>query len=169
MTTKSDLLSTGEMARLSGSTLRTVRFYEQEGLIRHAKRSCGGHRQFDHSELKKLKLALDLREAGMSVQDVKELFELKSRCDSPPEASQRMRAMLNGQIDEMQTRIARLRRLREELSSMVSMLGECNDCEGVLFRQKQCGDCDVLGEPELPRAIMVLWGDRKTQLTKKKK
>ena len=38
------LLSTGEMARRSGATLRTVRFYEAEGLIRANDRDGGGHR-----------------------------------------------------------------------------------------------------------------------------
>ncbi|MBT8451830.1 MAG: MerR family transcriptional regulator, partial [Deltaproteobacteria bacterium] len=57
-----DLLTTGDMARLSQSTLRTVRFYEQEGLIEPERRSSCGHRLFSARELLKLQLALDLRE-----------------------------------------------------------------------------------------------------------
>ena len=56
------------MARLSESTLRTVRFYEQEGLIEPERRSACGHRLFSGRELLKLQLALDLREAGLSLQ-----------------------------------------------------------------------------------------------------
>jgi DNA-binding transcriptional MerR regulator len=73
-----ELLTTGDMARLSDSTLRTVRFYEQEGLIEPERRSACGHRLFSGRELMKLQLALDLREAGLSLQNIKDLFCLKS-------------------------------------------------------------------------------------------
>ena len=144
------------MARLSKSTLRTVRFYEQEGLIEPERRSPCGHRLFAGRELMKLQLALDLREAGLSLQDIKGLFCLKSDCGCPEEASQRMTSVLSEQIDTMQQKIARLRRLREELTAMVSVLTECQSCDEGNF-PFACENCDVLGSPKLPRALQVLW------------
>jgi len=151
-----DLLTTGDMARLSQSTLRTVRFYEQEGLIEPARRSACGHRLFSGSELLKLQLALDLREAGLSVQNIKDLFCLKADCDCPEEASQRMSHVLTEQIDTMQQKIAKLRKLREELTAMVSVLTECQSCDEGNF-PLACENCDVLSSPQLPRALQVLW------------
>jgi len=153
-----DLLTTGDMARLSDSTLRTVRFYEQEGLIEPERRSPCGHRLFSQRELLKLQLALDLREAGLSVQDVRDLYCLKSGCDCPEEASRRMSDALNTQVAVMQEKIAKLRRLREELTAMVSMLSECRSCEDGGF-PLSCDHCDVLENPSLPRALRVLWHD----------
>ena len=60
-------LTTGEMARLGGTTLRTVRFYEAEGLIASCAREDGCHRKFSPSELKKLQIISDLRDAGLSL------------------------------------------------------------------------------------------------------
>ena len=151
-----DLLTTGDMARLSESTLRTVRFYEQEGLIEPERRSSCGHRLFSGRELMKLQLALDLREAGLSLQDIKALFSLKSDCACPEEASDRMSKVLTEQIDTMQQKIAKLRKLREELTAMVSVLTECQSCEEGNF-PLACESCDVLGSPQLPRALQVLW------------
>ena len=151
-----DLLTTGDMARLSASTLRTVRFYEQEGLIEPERRSACGHRLFSGRELMKLQLALDLREAGLSLQSIKELFSLKSDCACPEEASERMSNVLNEQIDTMQQKIAKLRKLREELTAMVSVLTECQSCEDGNF-PLACGKCDVMGSPQVPRALRVLW------------
>ena len=150
------LLTTGDMARLSDSTLRTVRFYEQEGLIDPERRSACGHRLFSERELMKLQLALDLREAGLSLQNIKDLFCLKSDCDCPEEASERMSNVLTEQIDTMQHKIAKLRKLREELTAMVSVLTECQSCEEGNF-PLACEKCDVLGSPQLPRALQVLW------------
>jgi len=151
-----ELLTTGDMARLSESTLRTVRFYEQEGLIEPERRSACGHRLFSGPELMKLQLALDLREAGLSLQDIKQLFCLKSDCACPEEASERMSDVLSQQIDTMQQKIAKLRKLREELTAMVSMLTECQTCEEGNF-PLACEKCDVLENPHLPRALRVLW------------
>jgi len=151
-----ELLTTGDMARLSGSTLRTVRFYEEEGLIEPARRSACGNRLFSERELLKLQLALDLREAGLSVQNIKDLFCLKSDCDCPEEASQRMSNVLSEQIDTMQHKIAKLRKLREELTAMVSVLTECQSCDEGNF-PIACENCDVLASPQLPRALRVLW------------
>ena len=151
-----DLLTTGDMARLSESTLRTVRFYEQEGLIEPERRSACGHRLFAGRELMKLQLALDLREAGLSLQSIKDLFDLKSDCDCPEEASQRMSFVLKEQIETMQHKIAKLRRLREELNAMLSVLTECQECDEGSF-PLSCEKCDVLVSPKLPRALQVLW------------
>ena len=104
----------------------------------------------------KLQLALDLREAGLSLQDIKELFVLKSDCDCPEEASRRMSHVLTQQIDTMQQKIAKLRKLREELTAMVSVLTECQSCDEGNF-PLACEKCDVLGSPGLPRALQVLW------------
>lgn len=156
----SDLLTTGDMARLSESTLRTVRFYEQEGLIEPERRSSCGNRLFNGRELMKLQLALDLREAGLSLQDIKNLFYLKSDCAGPEEASDRMSTVLTEQIDTMQQKIVKLRKLREELTAMVSVLTECQSCEDGNF-PLACEKCDVVESPELPRALQVLWHECK--------
>lgn len=150
------LLTTGDMARESGSTLRTVRFYEEEGLIAPQGRTGGGHRHFDPKELVKLQLALDLREAGLSLADIKRLFDLKTSCESPQEASREMQSVLEQQITEMQAKISNLRRLRDDLVSMVSVIDECKACEGRRFPLR-CTECDVLARPDLSRALRVLW------------
>lgn len=149
-------LSTGDMARLSGSTLRTVRFYESEGLIAPTGRSEGGRRQFAEAELDKLQLALDLREAGLSINEIKELFELKARFPDPRIATDEVSGVLNQQIEAMQKKIATLRRLREELATMVTVITECRSCDGSRWPDR-CQGCDVLTQETLPRAVKVLW------------
>lgn len=150
------LLTTGDMARETGSTLRTVRFYEEAGLLEPASRNDGGHRLFADDQLQKLRLILDLREAGLSLNEIKHLFQLKGQCRSPEEASTRLSELLGSQIDEMQRKIATLRRLREELASTVSVLTECMTCEDASFPSR-CPKCEVLDRPQLPRAVRLLW------------
>ena len=120
-------------------------------------RSDGGHRNFDEGQREKLQLIMDLREAGLSIQDIKDLFALKGSCATPDEASARMAKTLECSIGEMQRKIAVLRRLREELASMVTVIRECETCESKDAFPKRCGDCDVMARPDLPRAMRLLW------------
>ena len=150
------LLSTGDMARLSGNTLRTVRFYEEAGLLTPVSRSDCGHRMFGPTELAKLQLVSDLREAGLSLQDIKALFELKAGCPTAKDASEQMSDILTRQIEELQRKIALLRRLREELASTIAVISECRSCTDARFPLR-CHECEVLARPDLPRAVRLLW------------
>jgi DNA-binding transcriptional MerR regulator len=148
--------TTGARARLGRSTLRTVRFYEEAGLLRVARHE-GGHRLFHETELHKLRLASDLREAGLSLSEIKSLFELKNRCASAEEASALLADHLSSRIDAMQEKIALLRRLREELASTVAVIQECGSCDDQRTFPARCCDCEVLARPDLPRAVRLLW------------
>ena len=151
-----DLLTTGDMARKSQSTLRTVRFYQEAGLVEPTRRSAGGHRLFDHHQLHKLQLALGLREAGLSVQDIKTLYDLKDSFECPEAASSQMSTLLNEKIQCMQDKIASLKRLRSELTAMVAVISDCRQCEHEAF-PASCEKCEVFDNPDLPRALKVLW------------
>ena len=100
------------MARLSNTALRAVRFYEQEGLICSMARQGGSHRKFHPSELKKLQIISDLRESGLSLQDIKTLIGMKSRCTSAQSAAGQMSETLYRRIRELQERIDTLTRVR---------------------------------------------------------
>ncbi|MBX3275115.1 MAG: MerR family transcriptional regulator [Sandaracinaceae bacterium] len=150
-------LTTGDLARECATTVRTVRFYEEAGVLCPETRSQGGHRLFGGADLEKLKLIMDLREAGLSLHDIRRLFELKREHESAEGASAAMASLLEAQITEMQRKIATLRRLREELAATVAIIGECKDCDVRSF-PSACGDCDVMGRGDLPRAMRILWG-----------
>ena len=151
-----DGLTTGDMARLSKTTLRTVRFYEQEGLIASQAREDGCHRKFPRSELRKLQMISDLREAGLSLQDIKTLIGLKRKCDSPQTAACQMSEALGRCIQELQQRIDTLARLRSELTSTIATIRSCRDCREPKF-PAGCSDCDVTNQPDSSRITELLW------------
>ena len=95
------LLTTGEMARLSNSTLRTVRFYEEEGILRPARRTDGGHRLFERTELDRLMLVTDLRMAGLSLDDIKAILEVKRAAASGSAAAESAIRVLGTRITEL--------------------------------------------------------------------
>ncbi len=147
------------MARECATTVRTIRFYEEAGLIEPVARNDGGHRMFAPAQLLKLQLIMDLREAGLSLQDIKELFTLKSSCENQAQATHRMAETLEAQIACMQRKISVLRRLREGLASMLVTIRGCEPCDEPAFHAR-CDSCDVMNRPDLPRAMKLLWSSR---------
>jgi MerR family mercuric resistance operon transcriptional regulator len=149
-------LTTGDMARLSKTTLRTVRFYEQEGLLTSQAREDGCHRKFPRSELRKLQMISDLREAGLSLQDIKMLIGLKRACSTPETAACQMSEVLGRCIQELQERINTLARLRCELASTLETIRNCRACVEPKF-PAGCTDCEVTNQPDSSRTTELLW------------
>lgn len=154
---KDGLLTTGDMARLSRSTLRTVRFYEESGLLMPVQRTDGGHRLFPKRELGKLQLISDLRAAGFSLEEIKEVLEVKQNSGSGAEAAAGVLSRLDRHIGSMSERIALLERLLGELRRTRQLLAECRGCSDNERFPDGCSTCEVMADSDVPNAASVLW------------
>jgi DNA-binding transcriptional MerR regulator len=103
------------LARATGNTVRTVRFYEEQGLLKPSVVSGGGHRRYTHEDLERLRLILDLRELGLSLCDIRSLFDLRAGCSSVAEFAVRFREVLLRHLERAEARLERLRRVKREL------------------------------------------------------
>lgn len=155
-----DTYTTGEMARLSKSTLRTVRFYEEAGILTPIGRTDGGHRVFERSQLDRLMLVTDMREAGMSLEQIRSLLEAKQRAASGGAAALEASRAVRGHLEELRAKIEVLERLATDLASTIESAQNCVECKDVDLFPNQCGECGRLtrGGQAVPRAMRVLWG-----------
>jgi len=156
------LLTTGDMARCSSNTLRTVRFYEEEGILRPARRTEGGHRLFQRSELDRLVLVTDMRLAGLSLDEIKHILEVKQSGLSGSEAARQATQVLSGRIEELREKLHVLTRLREDLAATTDLMTACVTCHDPQF-PSACATCTVMTAPAtLPRSMRVLWSTAAT-------
>lgn len=153
-----EMLTTGDMARLGNTTLRTVRFYEAEGLIEARDRASGSHRKFPMSELRKLQIISDLREAGLSLQEIKDLIAVKANGGDAASAAGRLGGDVARQLADIDRRIAALQRVRTELSALSGMLRQCEGCTDPDYPGR-CRNCQVVNEAGAERATELLWID----------
>ncbi|RUS48958.1 MerR family transcriptional regulator [Cohnella sp. AR92] len=65
------LWKVGDLARLTGLTVRTLRFYDQIGLFSPSGQTESGHRLYDESDLSRLQQILSLKELGLSLEEVR--------------------------------------------------------------------------------------------------
>jgi MerR family mercuric resistance operon transcriptional regulator len=140
----------------ASTTARAVRFYEAEKLIQAAFRSRGGHRLFDPAELGKLRLVIDLRTCGFSIDEIREILDAKTRGGSAKESAQAVRKLLIGHVEELRRKIATIERLGRELSVSVELLDRCAQCMEPRGLQA-CATCELPRLPQVPPSFHHIW------------
>lgn len=80
-------LSIGDVARLTGLSIHTLRYYDERGLLPQVKRAENGHRVFDADDLDWIDILKCLRATEMPLADIQRFTRLVQ--DGPETASQR--------------------------------------------------------------------------------
>ena len=99
-----------DLAREFGVTTRTLRHYEDEGLLSPARE--GTNRVFSARDRVRLKLALRGKRLGFSLQEIKELFDLY-------DLSKDERRQLEAFLAKLENRRVRLEQQREDIEVML--------------------------------------------------
>lgn len=143
--------TSGDLARATGNTIRTIRFYEEEGLLEPAEVSEGGHRRYTGDDLERLKLIGDLRELGLSLCEIKDILVLRRGCSCVAEFAERLERSLAGHVEEAQRRIERMERVRQEIQRTIDLVrSHLQDPSGAVR------PCDLTCGPDAPKLLRVL-------------
>lgn len=105
----------GEVARRAGVNVETLRYYERRGLIEEPARGINGHREYDEETVRFVKAVKAAQQLGFTLEEVAEHARL-TRTGRPREA---VRIRAAQKIDEVDAKLASLRRVREELARVV--------------------------------------------------
>lgn len=119
----------GDMANLFGVTLRTLRFYEDKGLI--SPKREGNTRLYSRRDVSRLKLIMLGRKVGFSLREVKQIMDLYD-----PEG--RNIKQLRTLIDKSERQMVKLEKQREAIEEAMSDLQNAmNDWRAVLASRMQ--------------------------------
>jgi len=118
----------GELARRAGTTMRTIRYYEERGLIEPARRTKGGFRLYQDEELRKLHLIRSLQVLDMPLAQVKAFFDERQRGRSAAEIAPALQGVLREQLQEMERRIAQYRAMQDSARETIEILDACRRC-----------------------------------------
>ena len=107
----------GELAARVGMTERTIRYYEEVGLLDSVKRLEGGTRVYTDEDLRRLKFIRKLKVLGLSLQEMAELEGIYGRQRSNRTVLPRLIEVLDSHLLTVDGRIAELQALRDEIRS----------------------------------------------------
>lgn len=106
----------GELARTLGVTTRTIRYYEEIGLMGPPERLGGGTRTYNRDDMLRLKFILKLKELGISLNEMQELaqnFDVNQQDFHT--ITPKLLEMLDLHINKVDKKIASLASLRAEI------------------------------------------------------
>jgi len=104
----SNIITIGELARLSGLTTHTIRFYESVGVLKPNGRAANGHRRYHRNDVLWLEFVLRLKLTGMPLAEIKQYADLREQGDTT-----------------LQPRLTMLKLHRERLVTKMDELSEC--------------------------------------------
>lgn len=105
----------GELAGQLGLNPRTLRFYESIGVLPEPERSRSGYREYDESDLERLRFIKLAQSLGLALDDIREVLALRDRGEEP---CPYVREVIERQTAAIEERIQELERLRIELKRL---------------------------------------------------
>jgi DNA-binding transcriptional MerR regulator len=69
-------LTISDVARASGLSVHTLRYYERVGLLEPIDRAASGHRRYEEEDLERIQFLIRLRATGMPIRQIREYAEL---------------------------------------------------------------------------------------------
>ncbi len=114
----------GELASRVGLTERTIRYYEELGLLESVKRLDGGVRVYTDDDIRRLKYIRKLKTLGLTLQEMQELENLYRRHRSNRTVLPRLMELLDAHLGTLDARMTELRGLRDEIRSYKEHVAE---------------------------------------------
>ncbi|HEU0072720.1 MAG TPA: MerR family transcriptional regulator [Dehalococcoidia bacterium] len=122
-------LTIGAAAKQTGLSTKTIRFYEDEGLVPVPRRSESGYRLYSEADVIRLQLVSRARLLGLNLPAIRNLVKKALSADCATFGDE-LRDVIARQRAEVESRLRELTALRNELSDLEGHVEHC------------CGGCD---------------------------
>lgn len=106
MPTRAQMHQIGEVADAVGLSLRTIRYYEETGLVPPSGRSTGGFRLYTDADIDRLRLVKHMKPLDLTIEEMRDLLTTRDHLADPTTPKQ--------QRDELLVRLAMFAELAEE-------------------------------------------------------
>jgi DNA-binding transcriptional MerR regulator len=105
----------GELARRTGIPTKTIRYYEQIGILPKVSRTPSGFRDYEEDALDRLEFIKKAKDLGLTLADIREIFHVRDHGTSP---CPYVVHLLDHKIEELARRISGMQTLRDELAKV---------------------------------------------------
>lgn len=110
-------LTRGEVAKLTGVGIETVRFYEQEGLIENPERSPSGYRKYTQAFVKRIRFIQQAKDLGFSLKEISGLLSLRV---DPQKTCKDVRSLAQEKISDVDDKIVQLKKIKKALEKLAA-------------------------------------------------
>jgi MerR family Zn(II)-responsive transcriptional regulator of zntA len=148
------LMRIGKLAKKTGITTRTLRFYEEIGLISPTEHSHRGNRLYAQDCVDKIITINNLKEYGLKLSEIEVIFRAKDKAASKKDAVNTIKDILAEQEKALNFKIAFLTKMKEEMHNTMRVLDGCPTCRFEPL-ESYCQEC-IFYEGEIPITFKAL-------------
>jgi len=105
----------GELAKASGTTTKTLRYYEDAGLLPAPERTAGGYRDYTPDVLPRLDFIRRGRATGLTLAQIREVLDVRDAGRAPCQHVQRL---LTTHLTDLDRQITELHGLRDTVAQL---------------------------------------------------
>ena len=121
------MMKIGQLATTTGASVKTLRFYEDQGLLPEPARTPSGYRDYPEEAIARVTFIRTAQAAGLKLAQIGEILDSPEQGRPPREP---VRTLVTDRLDEVEERLADLPRIRSELLAIADRLDhlEPADC-----------------------------------------
>ncbi|WP_138754509.1 MerR family transcriptional regulator [Paenibacillus sinopodophylli] len=108
-------MTRGELAKRTGLSMATIRYYEESGILPAPRRSPGGYRLYADDYLVKIKFIQDTKSLGYSLKEIKEVLHLLGHTMDP----QTLKEYVRSKMTEIDEKVESLRAIQTMLGTLL--------------------------------------------------
>lgn len=147
----------GDVAEMLGTTIRTVRYYEEEGLLTPV-RTEGGTRLYSDRQIDRLRAILRLAQGGYSLETIRELARTREQCASGDQTAAAVTKRLEALLADIDRRMHELRSLALEIRSARNTVQQCGGCRNPPSTAG-CPKCPVVDRLPYIELLNLIWDE----------
>lgn len=123
-----EVISIGELANELGLTTRTLRYWEEVGIIESVPRADGATRGYTPYFVRRIKFIIKLKELGLTIKEMQDLYSAYGEAKQTERMIPRLIEILDDHINKIDEKMANLASLRKEIvdyrQRMVTKVGK---------------------------------------------
>ena len=120
-------LKRGNLAKMAGVNIETIRYYEKQGILPEPDRSPSGYRQYDDETVNRIRFVKRAQKLGFSLSEIKQLLKLSegeiTDCDEVKDIALR-------KLEAIREKIINLQKLDRILSNLATQCDRQQSIEG---------------------------------------
>jgi MerR family copper efflux transcriptional regulator len=117
-------MTIGRLAKQAGVNIDTIRYYERNGLIPEAVRRASGYREYELSDVQRLRFILRAKDLGFTLAEIGELLSLSADHDV-----RGVKRRAEQRLEQVEHKIKELQRVRRGLKTLIDACPGHGDLE----------------------------------------
>ena len=150
-----ELKKIGDVAKLLDTTPRTLRFYEEEGLVT-AYRTPKGTRLYSDGDIARFRAILHLAKSGISINFISQLATARNAYETGGDSNQQVQAILDELMLQIEAQMEALQQLKSEIAFAGDTVNSCTGCDNPPTR-KGCPNCLINQSLAVSDMLNLIW------------